>query len=66
MATNDFVKRLNEEIWFQEFIKKEVAPDVPVVPAYDPSNDNTDRWRYDSALREGYLLALLKFGVRIK
>jgi hypothetical protein len=66
MATNEFVKQLNEQQWFQTFIEKEVAPDMPQVPSFDPSSDNTERWKYDSAMREGYRLALLKFGVRLK
>jgi len=65
MAYEDFIKRLNDESWFKEFIENEIVPDVPRVPSHNPRDDNTDVWKYDSALREGYRLCLRKFGVRL-
>jgi len=64
VAYNEFLKRLNEEAWFQRFIEEEIRPDVPRVPAYNPASDNTERWKYDCGLREGYLLCLRKLGVK--
>ena len=63
MAYEDFVKRLNEEQWFPRFIEDELIPNMPRVPNYNPAQDNTERWKYDSAMREGYRLCLKKLGV---
>jgi len=64
MDSKAFLKRLHEEPWFQEFVKKELIPGTPEVPAYNPSKDNTERWKYDSAMAEGYRLCLQKLGLR--
>lgn len=60
----DHLKRLHEEVWFQKFIETELLPATPTVPSYNPSADNTERWKYDSAAREGYLMCLEKLGVK--
>ena len=64
MAYAEFVKQLHESDWFKKFIEEELLADMPRVPAYNPAEDNTERWKYDSGLREGYLLCLQKFGVK--
>lgn len=64
MGYKDFLKTLHEQSWFRPFID-EVIADAPVVPPFNPAEDNTARWRYDSAMREGYRLCLLKFGVNM-
>ena len=64
MAYAEFLKRLTEEVWFNKFVEEEILPDIPRVPPYNPAQDNTERWKYDSGLREGYTLCLRKFGVK--
>ncbi len=59
-----FLKRLHEELWWREFVEKELKPGIPEVPAYNPSKDNTERWRYDSAMAEGYRLCLQNLGIK--
>ena len=66
MAYADFIKRLNEEPWFQQFVDEVVMPDAPEIETFNPSQDNTEMWKYASAMREGYRLCLQKFGVRLK
>lgn len=48
----------NEE-WFRLELKR-LEDETPSLPKFDPSRDNTDQWKYDSGLREGYLLLLAK------
>jgi len=60
---NKFIQKLHEEVWFQDFIKNELEPEIPIVPSFNPSEDNTDDWKQKSGLREGYLLALTKMGI---
>lgn len=66
MAYKEQLLRLNQEAWFQKFTETELLAATPQVPAYNPQSDNTDRWKYDSAMREGYLLCLRKLGVSQK
>ena len=59
------LKRLNEEAWFKRFLEDELAAKAPKVPAWNPRDDNTDLWKYDSALREGYLMCLRNMGIEL-
>lgn len=65
MPYKDFVKRLTEEEWFKSFTRDVLLPKAPIVPSYNPTNDNTSHWKYDSAMREGYRLCLMHLGVRL-
>lgn len=64
MSFNPYLKNLNDELWFQKFVKDELKPGIPEVPRYNPREDNTEVWKYDSALREGYLMCMRKLGVK--
>jgi len=61
-----YLKRLHEEVWFQDFVKDELLPGMPNVQEYNPSQDNTERWKYDCAMREGYRECLRKLGIGVK
>ena len=65
MAYKDFVKRLLEEEWFKAFKRDVLLPNAPIVPSYNPADDNTSRWQDDSAMREGYRLCLMQLGVSL-
>lgn len=64
MAYKDFLAQLNSEVWFQKFAEDVLKPSIPEVPTYNPSSDNTERWKYDSAMREGFLLCMSLLGVK--
>ena len=64
MAYKDFLTRLNDEEWFKRFVESELKPAIPQIQTYNPQSDNTERWKYDSALREGFLLCMAKLGVK--
>lgn len=65
MVSNAFLKQLNEEPWFKAFLENDVVPDIPQIPAYLSSDDNTEQWKYVSGMREGYLMCLRKLGVYV-
>lgn len=64
MAYKELIIRLTHDPEFQGFVKDELIPAMPTVPSYNPSNENVERWKYDSGMREGYLLALQLLGVK--
>lgn len=64
MAYKEYLKRLHDERWFQQFVEEEMKPRIPSVPSYNPNEDNTSRWKYDSAMREGFLLCMSILGVK--
>lgn len=64
MAYSEFLKQLHEQVWFQRFVKEVLIPNTPTVPTYDPRKDNTELWKYDCAMREGYRECLRKLGVK--
>ena len=64
MAYKDFLIQLNGEEWFKRFAEDVLKANIPEVPTYNPREDNTDRWKYDSAMREGFLLCLNLLGVK--
>lgn len=54
-----FKELYESEEWFRLKLK-ELENETPPIPKFDPSSDNTDQWKYDSGLREGYRLLLAK------
>lgn len=58
------LSKLITEPWFQGFVKNELEPGIPPIPQFNPEdNTGVDKWKYQSGMREGYLLALTKLGV---
>ena len=64
MAYKEFLQQLHEQEWFSRFVKEVLIPGTPSIPTYNPSSDNTERWKYDCAMREGYLECLKNLGVK--
>jgi hypothetical protein len=64
VAYKEFLVKLNGEPWFSKFAEDVLKPAIPEVPSYNPREDNTDRWKYDSAMREGFLMCLSLLGVK--
>lgn len=54
-----FKELYEAEEWFRLKLI-ELENEAPPIPKFDPSEDNTDQWKHDSGLREGYLLLLAK------
>lgn len=54
---DDLLKQLLREEWFQEVIAV-IRQERPGIPAYDPNDDNTEKWKYQTALQHGYDMAL--------
>ena len=64
MAYNEYLKILNNEEWFTRFVESELKPAIPEVQTYNPHADNTERWKYDCAMREGFLMCMSILGVK--
>ena len=57
-----FLLELNSNPMFQVMLKEKILPSRPQVPTYHPSKQNTEDWKYQSGLRDGFdiVLQLLK------
>jgi len=60
----EFIEKLNQDPIFREIIAREVAPGIPEIPAYN--GENTEQWKSQSMMRQGYILCLQKFGVTLE
>lgn len=47
-------------------LMEKIVGACPVVPEYNHSNDNTEEWKYKSAFKAGYELALLQFNIKLE
>ncbi len=50
---------------FYEDFKEQLLSHRPVVPSYTPDEDNTAKWRYESAKQEGFDLCLTLFDIGV-
>lgn len=64
MAFNDYLRILNSDPLFKRFVESELKPKIPEVQTYNPNADNTERWKYDCAMREGFLMCMSILGVK--
>ena len=51
---------------FYEDFEENVLSHRPVVPNYNPSEDNTEKWKFESAKQEGFDLCLTLFKIGVK
>lgn len=58
---NDYIEQLRASPMFQEHLEK-VKAARPVVPQYTPRPDNTDQWKAQSLMLQGFNLCLMMFG----
>ena len=53
---------LREQEWFKKFLIS-LAKEAPSIRSHDPSDpQSVEKWKADSARREGYFNALSRFG----
>ncbi len=63
MKYSDNLTNLRTQPWFQSHLKENVFPACPQITPYHIGRVGSE-WEYESGLREGYILALRKFGVK--
>lgn len=65
--TRAYMAKLNDDPFFQQHIKTNVLPEMPVIPPYksDDDSDNTEDWKAASLRKEGFIEALNIMGVNI-
>jgi len=65
MHRKEYQLRLLSDEFFQQYIVKELEEKKPIIPQHDPSKDNTEDWKAQSAMLKGYLLACTILGVKL-
>ncbi len=58
-----YAAKLRDDPMFQQILKNKVLPKRPVIPSYDPTSDNTEKWKSDSLMQQGFDLCLISLGI---
>lgn len=58
-----YLDKLKNDELFQQILKNKVIPKRPVIPSYDYANDNTEKWKADSLIQQGFDLCLTSLGI---
>lgn len=58
MNTDIYLSKLKDDPMFQQILKEKILPKRPIISTYDPANDNTEKWKADSMMRQGFDLCL--------
>lgn len=58
-----YAAKLRDDQMFQQIIKQKILPKRPVVPSYDHTSDNTEKWKSDSMMQQGFDLCLTSLGI---
>ncbi len=61
---NAYLESLRQSPEFQLLVKG-ILEQRPQVPFYDPDNDNTEVWKTQCGLRQGFDLAMSYFGEQL-
>lgn len=57
---------LHEQAWFKKFMVQ-VAKEAPSIRPHDPNDpQSVEKWKADSARREGFFNALSRFGYSLE
>ena len=59
-----YLNKLRDDEMFQLIIKQKILPKRPIISTYDPVTDNTEKWKADSLMRQGFDLCLTAFGMQ--
>lgn len=59
-----YLLELRSDPRFQALVN-EVLSKVPIIPGYNPANDNTEDWKFESGCREGYIQCMTILGMEI-
>ena len=64
MSNSDvYLSKLKDDEMFQLILKEKVLPKRPVIHSYDHAKDNTERWKADSLMQQGFDLCLTTLGI---
>jgi len=63
-STDIYLSKLLDDEIFQQILKEKTLPKRPVIPQYDPTKDNTEKWKADSLMQQGFDLCLTSLGIR--
>ena len=58
-----FLNKLKDDEMFHLILKQKVIPKRPVIPQYDHTQDNTEKWKSDSLMQQGFDLCLTSLGI---
>jgi len=58
-----YISKLRDDEMFQQILKEIILPKRPVIPSFDHSNDNTEKWKSDSMMQQGFDLCLTSLGI---
>lgn len=61
----DFLLHMKSHQLWGEF-QEELLKVRPSIPSYDHANDNTDEWKYNSAMQQGFDLCLILFKIGVE
>jgi len=60
-----FLQEIRDHPAFAE-LKEILETNRPDIPGFDPLKDNTEEWKKESGMRQGYDLCLAQFKMRIE
>lgn len=64
MSNSDlYLDKLKNDDMFQLILKEKVLTKRPVIHSYDPAQDNTEKWKADSLMQQGFDLCLTSLGI---
>lgn len=63
MNTDIYLSKLKDDPMFQQILKEKILPKRPTISTFDPANDNTEKWKADSMMRQGFDLCLTALGI---
>lgn len=63
MNTDIYLNKLKDDPMFQQILKEKILPKRPIISTYDATNDNTEKWKADSMMRQGFDLCLTSLGI---
>ena len=58
-----YLTKLREDEFFKQILKTKILPKRPSITSYDPVNDNTEKWKADSLMQQGFDLCLTTLGI---
>lgn len=61
--TGVYLAKLRDDEMFQQILKEKIIPKRPVISPYDHTNDNTEKWKSDSLMQQGFDLCLTSLGI---
>lgn len=63
MNSDVYLAKLKDDDMFQLILREKVLTKRPVIASYDCVNDNTEKWKADSMMQQGFDLCLTCLGI---